>query len=119
MSVPEDVTITGDEWMDYPPHDDWRINMTVSLLRQHCDDLKHVSDRIAELISYAKRIIRLMPAATTEVQKAKDLRHLEECRENIQYYTRRQGERIASILELLPGLNHTYLHNPPSEVHDA
>ena len=119
MSVPEDVTITGDEWKDYPPHDDWRVNMTVTLLRNACEDLKHYSTRIAELISYGKRIIRLMPAATTELQKAKDRRHLEECRINIKQYTEWQGKAISRILELLPGLNHTYLHNPPSEVHDA
>tara|TARA_A200000159_G_C7316003_1_gene336740 strand:+ start:137 stop:496 length:360 start_codon:yes stop_codon:yes gene_type:complete len=119
MSLPEDVTITGDEWKDYPPHHDWRVNATVTLLHNACEDLKHYEDRISSLIKYAKWIIRWMPAATSQVQKENDRRRLEECRHDIKQYSEWKAKAISRILELLPGLNHTYLHNPPHEEDDA
>ena len=119
MSVPEDVTITGDEWEMFPEHHDWRVNAMVSLLRQSCEELQHSTRMLETNMQSALRLIRLMPAATTEVDKAKDSKRMKEYQDRINFYTERQGRHINKILELLPYLNHTYLHNPPHEEDDA
>ncbi len=115
MSVPEDVTITGDEWEMFPPHHDWRVNLLVASLRRDCEELQHCSRMLQANIETGLRVVRLMPAATREVDRVKDRVRLDEVKERVEYYTRRQGEHIAKILAALPGLNHTYLHHPPQE----